>query len=445
MQEFDLAEKVLEDVVENDTYFNEALRKIFQANVNLRPMRGMVAGIVGCELRHHILFEYLLQDLTDYTPAEKRTLSLALANLYFYKHIKKEDIIAILQEKLSEEKFNAASELIAKADQEGPFIPESIAKHSNKYLSLRFNTPEWVLKIFEHYGYGSTYKILKKNNRPFSSTVRVRTSAIPAEEVIAKFPDFKESHVEGILTYAGKESLRKNPLMKDGTLFKEKPVTKEIVDKYHIEEPNESFVWNGNADSSLLKEVIENYGASIGINLGVPNLDQYADVSRLIKQKQLKNVNFFGSSLDSLLVSISRPQDLVICAPASSNFDLIREQPDYLLHFNKGGMDELFAQEKEALLETSKFVAEGGTFIYMIYTISKKEGHQTIFDFMANHPEFQFVEERQYFPYEEGETALYYAVLHKDSNVAKTSAPLSEILGNEQQGVYAQTSAAPAK
>ena len=81
----------------------------------------------------------------------------------------------------------------------------------------------------------------------------------------------------------------------------------------------------------------------------------------------------------------------------------------------------------------------------MIYTISKKEGHQTIFDFMANHPEFQFVEERQYFPYEEGETALYYAVLHKDSNVAKTSAPLSEILGNEQQGVYAQTSAAPAK
>ncbi len=442
MQEFDLSEKILEDIIVNDIQFNEALRKVFQADPSIRPMRVTVAGIVGCELRHHILFEYLLSDYKGLSGAEKRTISLALADLYFYKHISKENMLSILKEKISEETLTSIQPLLDKADTEGPFIPEKISKQTNKYLSLRFNTPEWVLKIFEHFGYGTTYKILKKNNRPFVPYVRVRTSLTPTKEVLEKNPEFKESPVEDILTYAGKSSLRKNILTKDGVIFREKPATKELIDTYRIEEPKELFVYNANLDSSLLKEIVENYGSSIGINMGVPSMENYPDVTRLIRQKQLKNINFFASSLDSLLVSISRPQDLVIAAPDSSNFDLIREQPDYLLHFKKSGMDELFAKEKETLLECSKFVAEGGTLIYMIYTISKKEGHQTILDFLANHPEFQLVTEKQSFPYEANETSLYYAVMHKDSNVAKEGTPIGKILGNENV-VQSQLSLSP--
>lgn len=439
MQEFDLAENILEDIVVNDTLFNDALKKVFQANPALRPMRAMVAGIVGCELRHHLLFEYLLAEYKDLTPEEKRTVSLALADLYFYKHIEKEQMLGILKEKIGEEKYKEISPLLDKVSTDGPYLPDNLSKQSNRYLSLRFNTPEWVLKIFEHYGFGATYKILKKNNRPFAYYVRVRTSLMPTEEVLKNNPDFQKTNVDDVLLYTGKTSLRKNDLVKSGVLFKEKPVTKEIIDKYRIEEPKELFVYNGNLDSSLLKEIIENYGSSIGINMGVKSFDNYADVSRIIRQKQLKNINFFASSLDSLLVSIYRPQDLVIVAPDSSNFDLIREQPDYLLHFKKSGMDELFAQEKEALSECSKFVAEGGTLIYMIYTISKKEGHQTVNEFLTNHPEFHFVEEKQCFPYEENETSLYYAVLHKDSNLAKEGTPLAKEMLNETSNIQNTT------
>ena len=432
MQEFDLSEKVLEDIIINGTQFNEALRKLFQADVNIRPMRTFVAGLVGCELRHHILFEYLLKEYTDITPEEKRALCLGLANLCFYKHISKEETLMILGKKVEPSRFEKVKPLLERMDGDTPFIPENISKSTNRYLSLRFNTPEWVLKIFEHYGYGVTYKILKKNSRPFSSYVRVRTSVKSPENVIKEYPDFKKTNIEGILTFEGKTSLRKNPLIKDGTLFKEKPITKELIDTYSIEEPKELFVYNANQDSSILKEIIEHYGSSIGINMGVPSIEKYADVTRLIRQKELKNVNFFASSLDSLLVSISRPQDLVIAAPDSSNFDLIREQPDYLLHFNKEGMDELFAKEKETLNECAKFVAEDGLLIYVIYTISKKEGHQTILDFLVNHPEFKFVKEEQRFPFEEGETSVYYAVLKKDSNSLTTGTPLNLMFGQEK-------------
>ena len=94
-------------------------------------------------------------------------------------------------------------------------------------------------------------------------------------------------------------------------------------------------------------------------------------------------------------------------------------------------MDKLFAQEKETLNECSKFVAEDGTLIYIIYTVSKKEGHQTILDFLANHPDFHFVKEEQRYPYDEGETSVYYAVLHKDSNSATVGTPLNLLFGKE--------------
>ena len=94
----------------------------------------------------------------------------------------------------------------------------------------------------------------------------------------------------------------------------------------------------------------------------------------MIKTAGYKNINFFGAEPDSMEAAISRPQDLVIAAPNSSNFDLIRDYPDYLLHFKKEEMDALFAQEKAVLEGCSKFVAEKGTLIYCVYTISKKEG-----------------------------------------------------------------------
>ena len=432
MKEFDLALQTLDDIIDNKTPFNEALRKIFQTQIDLRPYRGTVAGMVGCELRHHLLFEYLTKDFADYTAADKRALALALADLYFFKHIAQADMLAALGEKLDATKMEEAKPLLEKAGQEGPFIPENIVKHSNLYLSLRYNTPEWVLKIFQHYGYGVTYKVLRKNNRPFATTVRVRTSVMSVDDVKAKNPDlFVDTGVDGVLLYQGKESLRRNPLMKNGTLFAEKPVTKELIDKYRITEPKQLMIYDANPDGSLLCEAVENYGSAIGMNLAVPSLDHYASVSRLIHNKGLHNVNFFAAKLEnaSLLASVKEAsQDLVIAAPASSHFDLIREQPDYLLHFDKESMDGLFAQEKQSLEALAPFVAEGGTLIYAIYTISKKEGHQTIIDFLANHPDFQFVEENQRFPYDAGETAFYYAVLHKATPVAKATPNLNPMV-----------------
>jgi hypothetical protein len=90
-------------------------------------------------------------------------------------------------------------------------------------------------------------------------------------------------------------------------------------------------------------------------------------------------------------------------------------------------MDAIFAQEKAALEGTSAFVGEHGILLYMIYTISKKEGHQTINDFVLRHPEFRIVEERQIFPFEDLDTSLYYCAMRKDTALAKANPPLPDL------------------
>src|SRR5574344_2132150 len=265
MEELDLSLTILSDILDNDVPFNEALRKVFQADVNKRPLRSLVAGLVGCELRHHLLFSYLTASLTTYTEEEKRFLALAIGDLYFVKRIPEDDIKTALKTKLGDEKFALADPLIAKENDPANFIPPELAKSSNKYLSLRYNTPEWVLKIWEHFGYGTTYKVLKKNNRPLVNSVRVRANMITPEQLMNNNPDYAKSPVANMLFYGGKTPLRKLPEYLAEQVFLEKLATKKIFDEYKVEEPSEVFLFNGNADSSTLKELIETYGSSIGL------------------------------------------------------------------------------------------------------------------------------------------------------------------------------------
>ena len=412
-QEFELSLDVLNDVLDTQTPFAEALRKKFQTNVDIRPMRSLVAGLVGCELRHQIYFEYVTRELTGLEPAEKRLLWLALANAFFYRRFDVAETRALLVEKLGEEKCQSFAALFELSDTPENYIPGNVDRKSPLYLSLRFNVPEWTVKILAHFGGAATYQSLRKFARPSVTTLRVRTSALGLNKLLEN-PDFAATPVEGIVTYKGSAPLRRLNDYKKGLLFAEKLLTKAVLDAHQVAEPGEVLLYNGNADSSLERELIESYGDRIGMNLATPNVDEKVEVTKLIKEKNLHNVNFF-SAPDPMMMeaAVSSMQKLVIASPSSTNFDLIPASPDYLLHFDTQKMDEIIAAERATLEGAAKYVDEGGTLLYIVYTISRKEGHQTVADFLKAHPEFSLVEEKQHFPYEDLETAAYVAELRK--------------------------------
>ncbi len=427
MKEFRVSLDVLNDILDKKTPFSEALKSTFQTNLELRPMRALVSSLVGCELRHHLLLEFLCKDLKGFEEADRRAAYLALADLSYLKRISPEDCLKALGEEIGVEKLSVFKTFHDELSKRKDLIPETIDRSSAEYLSLRYNAPIWVVKVLQHYGFGNTFKTLRANARPEGITLRVSTSRISLEEVL-KNPDFVATHVPEVVLYQGKEPIRKNEWYRTGKLFNEKPLVKALVDAYKVKEPCELFLYNGNADCSFERELIESYGSSIGLNLATPDTDKKVEVLKAVKQAGLHNVNFFSASdTGSMEAAISKKQDVVFCVPDSTNFDLIRSTPDYLLHFDRDGMDQLIANEKKALEDCAKYVEEDGTLVYVVFTISKKEGHTTVSNFIKRHQDFSLVEETQHFPFQEIGTSAYVAVLKHGPKLAKATPPLTDL------------------
>ena len=92
---------------------------------------------------------------------------------------------------------------------------------------------------------------------------------------------------------------------------------------------------------------------------------------------------------------------------------MLRNTPDYFIHFEQSSLDGLIQEQTKALEDCSAFVEDDGYLVYTVPTISEKETHGIVNKFLENHPEFVFVCDKQIFPFTEYDSTMYYAVLRK--------------------------------
>ncbi|MFA7110211.1 MAG: hypothetical protein WC160_01665 [Bacilli bacterium] len=414
MKALEIVKNVLNQILYQDVEFQHALRQAFKDHPEDKEHSSLVSAIVGCELRHHHLFQRIVSDLgNDYTDEQKCLLYASLANNLFLKRIEHDEMIDYVRQAFNEEQMIIIDKLLAFQDSPRELIPESIPVESYEYLSLRFNTPEWLVKMWQkHFGRGVTYKLMKKNNKPQLQSCRVNTLATSTKEVLDDNPEFREAPLADMVIYQGKAPIRKNTFFQSFDVFLLKMGHKELMDKVCLNNVTEAFLYSAE-DNSVIREFFLKYQKTIGLNLGVPNVDERLDISKIIRYNQLTNVNFFGAEPTAMKAAISRPQDLVIVHPRSSDFDLIRAYPDYLLHFKRESIDELVAKQKETLENCATFVGDDGILVYLVSTINRKEGHSLIMDFLDRHRDFTLLEEKQRFPFDPLDTALFYAIMKR--------------------------------
>lgn len=414
MKALEIVKSVLNQILFLGVEFQNALRLAFKDNPSDKEHASLVSAVVGCELRHHLLFERLVKDLGgEYSDEQKCFLYATLANNLFLKRIAQEDIMAFIQTQFSAEKIPTIEKLLAFQDSPRELIPESIPPESLEYLSLRFNTPEWLVKMWQkHFGRGVTYKLLKKNNKPQLQTCRVNTLATTVKDVVNDNGEFIAAPVGDMVIYQGKAPIRKNAFFQSFDVFMMKMALKELMDKVCVDNVDEAFLYSAE-DNSVIREFFLKYQKRIGLNLGVPNQEERVDIAKIIRYNQLTNVNYFQAEPTSMKAAISKPQDLVILFPRSSNFDLIRAYPDYLLHFKRESIDELVSKQKEALENCASFVEVEGNLVYIVSTINRKEGRSLVMEFLERHRDFALIEEKQRLPFDSLDTALYYAIMKR--------------------------------
>jgi len=413
MKDFEASKNILEYILNKDIPFAVALRNGFKKFASdLDVNTGNVTAIVGCTLRHHFLFKkiveekFKLQENSEYIP-----IAIAMANILYLKRFANKEIIADCK-KCSSVPSKELDEFFNNLDNIEQEINENMDKDSPEYLSYRFNTPIWIIRMWQRqYGSSLTFKILKANYRPALTTVRLNNLVVDKKQILAN-PDFEETEVNDIFTYKGKIPLKKQEFFENNGLFYQKMATKVIIDELELEPFYKMAIFTSYPNNIYL-DLASRFGRDVSFDIMTKHSATYLETKTMIKKFGLMNTNLFEVDYTSMIACVSGQLDVMFVLPRNSSFDLLRSTPDYFLRLKQEELDEIISYQKECLNESSKYIVKDGRIVYMVPTICMKESRNQIASFISSHPNFKLEKERQFFPFESFDSCLYYAVLRK--------------------------------
>lgn len=411
MNIFETSKTVLLKLVNEDVPFTIALKNTFKKNNSDAVEKSNVAALVGCELRHHYIFDNLINRFFEGEEFEKTIyLRFALANGLFLKRFPEKDLVALAEQDLDKEKIYALYNFVKSTNE---IIPNELDKSSPEFLSLRYNTPAWIIRMWQkQYGKGVVFKTLKVNYRQSVPSIRVNENKIDIDEFLAKHPDFSKAPVDNMIIYQGRGSPKKLPEFDNGSLYFMKMATKVILDSLDLDVLKGIAIYT-EVPNNIYLDLLTRFKEEAKADLVINNTNCYYETKRNLEKLGKHRMFIYEAEYTSLLTCLSKKVHTMICMPKSSTFDLFRSTPDYFLRIKQEGLDELIANESACLAECSKYVEDGGELVYMVPTLSRKESNNVIAKFLVENKDFELIEERQFFPFEVYDSCLYSARLKK--------------------------------
>lgn len=412
MKTFEISRTILKKIVVDDTPFALALRNAFK-NTNIDNVtKGNVTALIGCELRHQLVFDNLIERfLGDANFEDTIYLRFFLANHLFLKRFKDDELLSLVN--ASSLNPSNVKELIDFVNSTQEIIPNDLDKSSPEFLSMRFNTPSWIIKMWQkQYGKGLVFKLLKCNYHQSVPSVRIDTNKISKEDFLSTHPDFISSPVEDVLIFQGRGTPKNVEEFKDNRIFFMKMGTKYIIDHTNVEPMKKIAIFAG-VPNNIYLDIIARFGDKTNLDIITSHTQNYYDNKKVVDALKVPTINLYRTEAENIQTCISSPVDTFFCLPASSCLDLLRSTPDYFLRIKQEKLDEIIAKEKLTLEECAKLVNYDGSLVYMVPTLSKKESTALLGEFLVNHPEFELIEERQFFPFDSFDSCLYFAIMKK--------------------------------
>jgi 16S rRNA (cytosine967-C5)-methyltransferase len=411
------ARDILAEIIFNQLPFTEAIKKIFkQSNVDFAS-QSLVRSLTSCELHHHLLLSHLVEtNFPSLDKEDKLLLQTALGNNIFIKRITIEEVEKFIKDFLISKSISSLDieNFMATTKTGSRLISPSIKDGTSAYLSLKYNSPEWLVLMWQkHFGFPTTLKILSSNGRPVLQACRVNTLRTTTESVLEQDGNFSRGPIEGSVIYHGTEPLKSRPLYSSNLVFQQRMGVTDIINKFNFDTIMGEILVVEARPNALYLELPVVTKDRVKVNVATSSVERKQDISKAIANFEFKNINVFESTPKLLISHVSHSQDFIMALPACTKFDLIRSLPDFFIHFNQSEIDQLVKDQKEMLDECAPFVSEGGVLGYGLNTMNKKESSMVIEDFLKRHPEFFLVLEKQYFPFEDHNSALYIAAMRK--------------------------------
>ncbi len=410
MHKFEIANEVLSQILDSNIPFNLATKNTLDKYSVPADERGIITGLVGCELRHHLLFKELIkEELEEALEVNQNSILLALADYHFYNKFDRDEVIAITSRATGLDK-KVIEAFITRHTDKSDIIPAKYDKGSFEYLSLRYNCPVWLVKMWnKHFGRGLAFKILQSNTKPLTQSYKLNN--VEQGQVMLN-PNFGIAPLEDMVLYVGKGNAKGTEFYKNKQLIPEKMAFKDTLDKVDVK-PFSKVAFYSSYSNTLYIDLATRNIEGIKVDLICPDIATHTEAKRHIAMYGIKNYTLIEEKAANLLACVSEKVDYFFVLARNSNFDLLRTNADYFLRFSRDELDSIMNEQRYTLDEAASLMNEGGQLVYIIPTLNKKESKQIISEFLLTHRDFSLLEERQFFPFEELNSTCYVARMLK--------------------------------
>lgn len=420
MEIFETAYKVLNYVIDQDLSFNIGLLNAFAKTKLDTNQKNDVTALVGCELRHHLVFEELVKrTFGDLSIKSAGGIYLLMANARFIKRFNEDELKEFAKKTMVE---NGASydektfvEFYENFKSIQNIIPEDFEPGSIEFLSLRYNVPNFLVKMWQkQLGRATTFKLLRANNINPAKTFFVNTLLNTRDEFLKDNHNFAPLESDDMVVYTSKGSHKGLDVYKNKLILPLSCEEKAIIDKLDID-PLKGVAILSNWQNNIYAYLAIKYKEKLKLEVVASSGKDYYSMTNVYRSLGLKNVRFYRANTSSLITCLSKPVNTLFVFPENSHLEFLRTTPDYSLHFKQSSLDNLIKTQMDTLKECDPFVEVDGQIVYMIPTVSSKEGKGLIHTFLNEHKNYSLIDERQYLPLDASNSMLYYAVIKKVS------------------------------
>ncbi len=406
---------IINKIVKENVGFTMAITEASRKNKYDANDRRVLSSVVGCALRHYLVLNARYESICNGNKEHATAFALAVSNLLFSKVVEYNDTINFLKETTSDQELvNREIELIDKFLNGEALIPSELDPNCLEFLSFRYNTPLWIVKMWrKHYGYKVLRKLLIAHSKHFSNYARLNKEYIDEERFLNENKNFtKYESFPNFYHFDERNGIKKTNAFLAKQIYVYSIPFDEIIEKSEADSFRGIAVYSDNPNAFLCG-LAANLTSYVELDYLIGQQQTYFEVKNQKIHYNLKNVHLYEGQPSSLITCISKKVHSFYVLPISSNFFLLRNTPDYFIHFNQNSLDEILLKQSDALEEASKFIEDDGFLTYVVPTLSEKETHGIINKFLENHKDFVLIEDKIIFPFSEYDTTEYYAILKK--------------------------------
>ena len=415
------AYKCLYNIYVNKAYSNIEIDHIIRSN-NINELDAkLLTNIVYGTLSNEKLLNWEMKKLCDKSPKEQARI-IILMSLYQLKFLDRIPPFAILNEAVSIAKKEGGeamgkfvNAILRESLRQNLSFTKEDAKDEYEYLSISYNMPVWVIKMWEiHYGKEKTLNILKSSNQEAPLAIRTNIHKTTKEQLLNN-PDFVSGKLaNNSLIYVGSTPIAQTEEMRKGLVSVQDESSQYVVEVLEPKE-NEKVLDMCAAPGSktqYISELMNNTGKVLALDIHPHRVEIMKKYLSSLNLNNVTCVCYDSTKLHEKEKLVGSFDRVLLDAPCLG-LGVIRRKPDILHDLSGEKLDELVSIQQKLLDEAYLMLKDGGTLVYSTCSINKKENDSQVIAFLGRHKDMKRVFEKQILPYEYDSDGFYICKLIK--------------------------------